>query len=111
MSDVDELYREADQLKDDGKLEESIAKLNEALAQDDSHVLTHLALAVVLGRVGEHRELADLAVYLISEGAGYINGEVVTIDGGEWLNGAGQFSIMERLSAEEWQAMRGRKGG
>jgi len=56
MSDVDELYREADQLKDDGKLEESIAKLNEVLAQDDSHVLSHLALAVVLGRVGEHEK-------------------------------------------------------
>ncbi len=66
---------------------------------------------VPLGRVGEHRELADLAVFLISEGAGYINGEVVTIDGGEWLKGAGQFSIMEALSDEEWEAMRGRKGG
>ncbi len=66
---------------------------------------------IPLGRVGEHRELADLAVYLISEGAGYINGEVVTIDGGEWLKGAGQFSLMEALSEEEWQAMRGRKGG
>ena len=65
---------------------------------------------VPLGRVGEHRELADLAVFLISEGAGYINGEVVTIDGGEWLKGAGQFSIMETLSDEEWDEMRGRKG-
>ncbi len=66
---------------------------------------------IPLGRVGEHRELADLAVYLISDGAGYINGEVVTIDGGEWLKGAGQFSLMEALSDEEWAAMRGRKGG
>ena len=66
---------------------------------------------IPMGRVGEHRELADLAVYLISEGAGYINGEVVTIDGGEWLKGAGQFSLMEALSDEEWAAMRGRKGG
>ena len=65
---------------------------------------------IPLGRVGEHRELADLAVYLISEGAGYVNGEVVTIDGGEWLKGAGTFSLMEALSDEEWQAMRGRKG-
>ncbi len=64
-----------------------------------------------LGRVGEHRELADLAVYLISDGAAYVNGEVVTIDGGEWLKGAGQFSLMERLSEEEWAAMRERKGG
>ncbi len=66
---------------------------------------------IPLGRVGEHRELADLAVYLIAEGAGYVNGEVVTIDGGEWLKGAGQFSLMEALSDEEWAAMRGRKGG
>ncbi len=66
---------------------------------------------IPLGRVGEHRELADLAVYLIAEGAGYINGEVVTIDGGEWLKGAGQFSLMEKLSEAEWEAMRGRKGG
>ncbi len=65
---------------------------------------------VPLGRVGEHREWAVLAVFLISEGAGYINGEVVTIDGGEWLKGAGQFSIMEALSDEEWEQMRGRKG-
>ncbi len=65
---------------------------------------------IPLGRVGAHRELADLAVYLISEGAGYINGEVVTIDGGEWLKGAGQFSIMDALSDDEWEEMRGRKG-
>ncbi len=66
---------------------------------------------VPLGRVGAHRELADLAVFLISDGAGYINGEVVTIDGGEWLKGAGQFSLMEALSEDDWEAMRGRKGG
>ncbi|HEY9550432.1 MAG TPA: hypothetical protein VIR45_13110 [Kiloniellaceae bacterium] len=41
---------------------------------------------------GEHRELADLAAFLLAGGSAYINGEVVTIDGGEWLKGAGQFS-------------------
>jgi NAD(P)-dependent dehydrogenase (short-subunit alcohol dehydrogenase family) len=66
---------------------------------------------VPLGRVGAHRELADLAAFLISDGAGYINGEVVTIDGGEWLKGAGQFSIMEALSEDDWESLRGRKGG
>ncbi len=66
---------------------------------------------IPLGRVGEHRELADLAAYLISDGSGYINGEVVTIDGGEWLKGAGQFNLMEQLSEEEWDMMRRRKGG
>ena len=64
---------------------------------------------IPLGRVGEHRELADLAVYLISEGAGYINGEVVTIDGGEWLKGAGQFNFAERLGEDDWAAMRPKK--
>jgi NAD(P)-dependent dehydrogenase (short-subunit alcohol dehydrogenase family) len=63
---------------------------------------------IPLGRVGEHRELADLAAFLLAEGSAYINGEVVTIDGGEWLKGAGQFSLMENLSPEDWAAMKGR---
>ncbi len=63
---------------------------------------------IPLGRVGEHRELADLAAFLLAEGSAYINGEVVTIDGGEWLKGAGQFSLMESLSAEDWAAMKSR---
>lgn len=56
MATVDELYREADQLKDGGQLEEAIAKLVELLQQDEQHVLTHLALAVLYGRVGKHDE-------------------------------------------------------
>ena len=63
---------------------------------------------IPLGRVGEHRELADLAAFLLAEGSAYINGEVVVIDGGEWLKGAGQFSLMEALSEDDWQAMKGR---
>ncbi len=65
---------------------------------------------IPLGRFGEHRELADLAAFLISGRAGYINGEVVTIDGGEWLKGAGQFSLMESLSDDDWDALRRSKG-
>ena len=65
---------------------------------------------IPLGRVGEHIELANLAAYLLAEQSGYITGEVVTIDGGEWLKGAGQFSLMEALSDEDWEAMRARKG-
>ena len=38
-----------------------------------------------LGRPGNHHELADLASFLLSGNSGYINGEVITIDGGEWL--------------------------
>ena len=59
---------------------------------------------------GEHRELADLAAYLLADGSAYINGEVVTIDGGEWLKGAGQFSfLMEMLGEDDWQALRPRR--
>jgi len=59
-----------------------------------------------LGRVGEHEELANLACFLLSDGAGYINGEVVTIDGGEWLQGAGQFNFLRRLDDADWAALR-----
>lgn len=62
-----------------------------------------------LGRPGRHEELADLASFLVSDGAGYINGEVVTIDGGEWLQGAGQFNFLDELTDDDWQAMKPKK--
>jgi NAD(P)-dependent dehydrogenase (short-subunit alcohol dehydrogenase family) len=63
-----------------------------------------------LGRPGEHRELADLAAYMLAGGSAYINGEVVTIDGGEWLGGAGQFSFLkDMLGEEDWRALRPNK--
>lgn len=57
---------------------------------------------IPLGRTGEHTELANLASYLISDYAGYINGEVVTIDGGEWLKGAGEFNGLLDIDDEQW---------
>lgn len=57
---------------------------------------------VPLKRVGEHQELANLAAFLVSDFSGYINGEVITIDGGEWLQGAGQFNALEIISSEIW---------
>jgi NAD(P)-dependent dehydrogenase (short-subunit alcohol dehydrogenase family) len=63
-----------------------------------------------LGRFGTVEEFANLAAFLVSDGAGYINGEVVVMDGGEWLQGAGEFSALGRLLTEqEWQAMRPKK--
>jgi NAD(P)-dependent dehydrogenase (short-subunit alcohol dehydrogenase family) len=62
-----------------------------------------------LGRPGRHEELANLAAFLLSSQAGYVNGEVVTIDGGEWLKGAGQFSFLgDMLGEADWQALRRR---
>ena len=56
MSDLNTLYNEAEVLKDAGKFDESIEKLNSILANDESHVLSHLALAVVLGKVNKHED-------------------------------------------------------
>lgn len=60
---------------------------------------------VPLKRVGDHQELANVAAFLLSDFAGYINGEVITIDGGEWLQGAGQFSGLEAVPEELWDTL------
>ena len=60
---------------------------------------------VPLRRVGNHQELANLAAYLVSDFSGYINGEVVTIDGGEWLQGAGEFNMLEQIPQEMWDML------
>lgn len=57
---------------------------------------------VPLRRAGERQELANLAAYLVSDFAAYLNGEVVTIDGGEWLQGAGQMNFLEEVTPEMW---------
>ena len=63
-----------------------------------------------LRRVGRHEELADLAAFLLADGSAYINGECVTIDGGEWLQGAGQFNFIGPLmSDEDWNALKPKK--
>jgi NAD(P)-dependent dehydrogenase (short-subunit alcohol dehydrogenase family) len=63
-----------------------------------------------LRRFGTVEELANLAAFLVSDGSGYINGEVVRMDGGELLQGAGEFSALGRLlKEEEWQSLRPQK--
>ncbi|MEX2175814.1 MAG: scaffolding protein [Pirellulaceae bacterium] len=58
MPTVHEQYKQHEQLKRDGKLAEAAAALEEGLKLDDKHVLSHIALAVVYGKLAKH----DLAV-------------------------------------------------
>lgn len=59
MPDVNQLYQEAEQLKDEGQLNEAIDRLEQLLQSDPNHVLSHLALAVLCGRVGEHEKAIE----------------------------------------------------
>ena len=56
-------------------------------------------------RFGRHDELANLAAYLLSDQSEYINGECVTIDGGLWLRGAGEFNDLLDLPDAAWKMM------
>ena len=58
-----------------------------------------------LGRVGDHRELADLASFLISDAAGYINGEMVVQDGGAHLRSSGAEDLLQ-WSEAQWLELR-----
>jgi NAD(P)-dependent dehydrogenase (short-subunit alcohol dehydrogenase family) len=63
-----------------------------------------------LGRFGTHEEMANLAAFLVSDQSGYINGEQIVMDGGEWLKGASEFSHLgDLLTEEQWQAMKPKK--
>jgi NAD(P)-dependent dehydrogenase (short-subunit alcohol dehydrogenase family) len=66
---------------------------------------------IPVGRLGEHMELANLAAYLISDYAGFITGDVITIDGGESVWNAGEFNVLDAVTKEQWdmlEAMRKR---
>ena len=56
-------------------------------------------------RFGRHEELANLAAFLVSDMAGYINGECVVIDGGQWLRGAGEFNDLLMLPEAAWETL------
>lgn len=63
-----------------------------------------------LRRFGTLEELANLAAFLVSEGSSYINGDVIVMDGGEQLQGAGEFTAVGRmLTADEWKSLKPRK--
>jgi NAD(P)-dependent dehydrogenase (short-subunit alcohol dehydrogenase family) len=56
-------------------------------------------------RFGKHDELANLAAFLLSDAVAYINGECITIDGGQWLRGAGEFNDLLEVPASEWEKL------
>jgi NAD(P)-dependent dehydrogenase (short-subunit alcohol dehydrogenase family) len=60
---------------------------------------------IPLGRFGDHEELANLAAFLMSPNSGYINGDCITIDGGEWLEGAGEFNRFVHADRGTMKAM------
>ena len=64
--------------------------------------LLDLKKKIPLNRVGNHQELVNLAAFLISDYSAFINGEVITIDGGEWLKGAGEFNMLDSIPMEMW---------
>ena len=68
------------------------------------------AQRIPLKRVGDHQELANLAAYLLSDYSAYVNGEVVTIDGGEWLRNGGEFSHLEMVPNEMWDVLEKMRG-
>jgi NAD(P)-dependent dehydrogenase (short-subunit alcohol dehydrogenase family) len=61
-------------------------------------------------RFGTKEKLPDLAASLVSDGSSYINGEVIRMDGGEFLQGAGEFSNLGRaLTDKDWESLKPRK--
>jgi NAD(P)-dependent dehydrogenase (short-subunit alcohol dehydrogenase family) len=65
------------------------------------------ARQIPAGRFGTPEELAELAAYMISDAADWMRGEVVTLDGGEWLRGAGEFNFLLDHDVP-WDRLRGR---
>ena len=57
-------------------------------------------------RFGNHQELANLAAYLLSNHSEYITGEVVTIDGAEWIHKAGEFNWLDKVPKKMWSLIK-----
>ncbi len=71
----------------------------------DAAILESAIDRIPLRRAGRPEELADLAAYLMADLSEYINGDCITIDGGEKLKGGGQFSWMSQLTPAQWEAL------
>ncbi|MEQ8343965.1 MAG: SDR family oxidoreductase [Sneathiellaceae bacterium] len=62
--------------------------------------------SIPMRRVGEHSELSNMAAFLLADEVAYISGEVIAIDGAQWLNGAGTFARLGELTGEQWAEIR-----
>ena len=70
----------------------------------------HALARIPLRRFGTLQEFANLAAFLVSDGCTHVNGEVVVMDGGEWLQGAGEFGYVgQLLSDADWKNLRPKK--
>jgi NAD(P)-dependent dehydrogenase (short-subunit alcohol dehydrogenase family) len=61
---------------------------------------------IPLGRVGNHSELANMAAFMMADEVEYLSGEVIALDGAQWLQGTGTFANMLRYSEQDWQEIR-----
>ena len=59
---------------------------------------------IPLGRFGQPEEIANLATFLLSDLCPYQTGDCVTMDGGEWLAGAGEFSDYRKIPRDQFRA-------
>ncbi|TDI48606.1 MAG: SDR family oxidoreductase [Acidobacteria bacterium] len=71
-----------------------------------SDMLKSVEAKIPAGRLGRPEELAELAAFLLSDAAEWIRGEVVTLDGGEWIRRAGSFNDLVDLPPEAWEQLR-----
>jgi len=75
--------------------------------------LVDMKSRIPLNRFGEHHELTNLVAYLMSDYSSFINGEIITIDGGEWLKSGGEFNWLDAVPNEMWdkieESIRGAK--
>ena len=70
----------------------------------------HALERIPLRRFGTLEEFANLAAFLVSDGCAHLNGEVVIMDGGEWLQGASEFGYAGQLLSEsDWENLRPKK--
>lgn len=68
----------------------------------------NLMNAIPMKRTGELSELANLATFLMADGCEYLTGEIIAIDGAQWLNHAGNFyEMLKDVTDEEWEQLRG----